>query len=761
MKHFFGRMKLSTATMLMFVSQAGLVYADSAPGPDQDVLEEITVTALKRSSTVQETPVSITALTGSHLDELGVQGIQDYFRQIPNMNMTSSGSGYQRLSFRGVQAAGEATTGVYYDETPVTGPTGTAADPGAQQPNLDLFDVERIEALRGPQGTLYGSGSMGGTLRILYNKPDTHEYSGRIEGQYTGMNDGSPGHYIKAMANVPLIDGKLGARVVLSNEHVGGFIDNVTLGRSNVNQWNNRSARTMLRYTPTSTLTLDATAIYQNSESADSTSTWLNALGGYKIDTASLQPSKKKLDLYNLTAHWKLPFAELTGTASHYEWDTLDTVDYGGIYNLTAPYGCPLAYPGATSCTPDQKATYLAGLQAVLPQLWYTPAYLKVWTAEGRLTSTGDGPLDWTVGYFYEDRKDYMDSIIASADRTTGVLETPFTNLTFDRYVRTQQIQKAEFGQIGYHILSNLAVSAGGRHYSYAKTVAGEILESAPYGGSVPTPYSQVDVSASGWVYRFNATYNATSNLMLYTTVASGFRPGGANNTPGVSTSSIFPYKPDKVVSYEMGMKSSWLEQRLTANVAAFLIDWTDMQVQGISTNGSYQIITNAGKARLTGGELELMAVPIERLHVSVGAGLVHAVLTQDQAGSTLIATGTTGITGDRIPNVPHATGSVEVSYRYPLTSTFNGMALLNYSYTGKSTTDLRPDYPYNEKQGDFGLANARVGVEAHDMGVYLFVNNLFDTAANQSANTLPGAWERRIVGPPPLTFGVNVRKEF
>jgi outer membrane receptor protein involved in Fe transport len=276
----------------------------------------------------------------------------------------------------------------------------------------------------------------------------------------------------------------------------------------------------------------------------------------------------------------------------------------------------------------------------------------------------------------------------------------------------------------------------------------------------VPTPYSQAGVSASGWVYRFNATYKVSRDLMFYTTVANGFRPGGANNTPGVSSSAIFPYKPDKVVSYEMGAKSSWLEQRLSADIAAFFIDWTDMQVQGTSANGSYQVITNAGRALLKGGELEITAVPIERLHLSLGAGLVDGALTRDQVNPGIISTGTTGLAGDRIPNVPHATGSMEVLYRWPLTSAFNAMALFNYSYVGKSMTDYQPAYPFNEKQGDYGLANTRIGLEAREFGVYLFVNNLFDTAATQSATALPGGWEGRTVGPAPLTFGINVRTE-
>ncbi|WP_291879652.1 TonB-dependent receptor plug domain-containing protein, partial [Caulobacter sp.] len=199
MMQFRGLRTLALGASALTTLVAGQAFAQTS---DSGTIEEVVVTALKRSTTVQTTPISVSAVTEKSLQALGAQGIQDYFRTVPNLQVDGNSPTSRRLTLRGVRSAGEATVGLYYDETPLTGPAGTTADASSTSADVNLFDAERVEVLRGPQGTLYGSGSMGGTLRVILNKPDTSRYAGAVEAQGTSTKGGSTGYSVKGMVNV-------------------------------------------------------------------------------------------------------------------------------------------------------------------------------------------------------------------------------------------------------------------------------------------------------------------------------------------------------------------------------------------------------------------------------------------------------------------------------------------------------------------------------------------------------------------------------
>ena len=210
---------------------------------------DIVVTALRRDTTVQTTPMAITALTGETLTNAGVTNIADYAKFVPSLRIQDNGPGQRRVSLRGVQASGEATVGVYYDDTPVTGSVGVSSDAAGRTADFTLFDVNRIEVLRGPQGTLYGASSMGGAIRVIFNKP-TDEYEGTVEGQAMTTKGGGFGYFVNGMVNVPLVKDVLAARAVLYRRDSDGYIDNTFLNRKNVNDYTATGGRLMLRFTP-------------------------------------------------------------------------------------------------------------------------------------------------------------------------------------------------------------------------------------------------------------------------------------------------------------------------------------------------------------------------------------------------------------------------------------------------------------------------------------------------------------------------------
>ncbi|KSB88169.1 hypothetical protein AS593_14745 [Caulobacter vibrioides] len=732
------RILLSTAALAALVAPLGAAAQTTSsstakPAPDETV-EEIVVTALKRSTTLQTTPMSISAVTGDSLQKIGATGLQDYFRSVPGVNLTQGQLGQSRVTIRGVQGSGEATTGLYYDETSVTGPSGTTQDPANNAADLNLFDVERVEVLRGPQGTLYGGGSMGGTIRVIYAKPDSSQFGASIEGQASTTKGGSRGSYLKAMGNIPLIEGKLAARIVAYTEDRPGFVDNVRSGAKNINDSHADGYRAMLGFTPTDDLSLVVTKIHQNS-SADDLQGWYDRLGDYKTDSAVKLPLDTEMDMTSVTGKWSSPIGEVTASSAYYKYDMLRTIDF----------------------TPQYKP-YIGSANGVIG---YQPAYLGAWNHELRLSSKGEGQLQWTVGGYMELRKDHIDSNTVLTSLTTGQPYSPMQYLQ-GRYVNTGVKQTAQFGELTWTPpqVEGLSLTVGARHYDYTKTTGSAGTQRNVLTGAAPAAYSEQTAEASGWVYKFNASYKVTSDVMVYATAAEGFRPGGANNVPGLN-SALVVYNPDSLWNYEAGVKTTWLGGRLTANAAAYRIDWKDRQTSAITADGLYSFITNAGAARIQGLELEVAARPISGLTLNGSIGYTKAELTEDQANANILVDGSTGRKGDRIANVPDWTASASAQYVWPLpVAGLNGLVRADYAYTGEMVSTFRPTYVYFDKFGSFSTVNLRAGVEGEDWGVYAFVTNLTDAEGIMNKNSNVG-YQDLLYGLTPRTVGVNARRKF
>ncbi|MBU4436273.1 MAG: TonB-dependent receptor, partial [Alphaproteobacteria bacterium] len=718
------------ATALTSLSAGQAFAQNAAAAQPADSIEEIVVTALKRSTTIQTTPISISAVTERSLQALGASGIQDYFRTVPNLQVEGNSPTSRRVTLRGVRSAGEATVGLYYDETPLTGPAGTTADASSTSADVNLFDVERVEVLRGPQGTLYGSGSMGGTLRVILNKPDSTQYTGAVEAQGTATKDGGPGYSVKGMVNVPLIQDKLAARVVLYEAEQGGYVDDVLLNKKDINDQHSTGGRLMLGFTPTDKITLNASGLFQKT-TLDGQNSWYPALGAKAYSTAArvIAPTEDSLQVYNLTGKWELDFATLTGTSSYYKWSLLRNSDYSPTLsanraNATSCRNYVAGGPAATgstnpACTPAQMTAFTAYADSRIPGALYQPMGLTSWNHELRMNGALFGDkIDWTAGVYYENRSDYIESQVAKADAAGNINAS---DLTAWRHVGTETKQTAFFGEVTYKPISKLSLTGGLRRFKYDKTVSGKVLISNFITQSYVGPAAQVDASADGWVSKFNVSYQVTPDVMVYGLAAKGFRPGGANNVPGLA-SALLAYGPDSLWNYEAGVKSQWFDHRLTVNAAAYQIDWSNMQISATSANGAFGYLTNAGTAKIKGFEIEAIARPIRGLTLNATAAVVDAKLTENQANSAVLITGSTGLRGDEFPNVAKFSGSAAAEYAWPINSDLNGLLRADYAYVGESASQFRPTYVYYEKQGDYGYANLRGGVEGPDWGAYLFV---------------------------------------
>jgi outer membrane receptor protein involved in Fe transport len=742
---------LMAGAVLFATAGAASAFAQTAVAADDDGGTEIVVTALHRESRLQDTPLSIVALTGDALQQKGATALQDYFRAVPNLNLTQGQFGTSRISIRGINAAGDATTGLYYDEVPVTGPSGTTQDAGNNAADLNLFDVSRVEVLRGPQGTLYGSSSMAGTLRVIFNKPDVSRVAAAGEAQISSVKSGSTGWFAKAMVNLPIVDDLLAVRVAGYNEQRPGFVDSLTFDDKNINDSMARGLRAMVALTPSPDTTVTGTYIYQKTTAADQQG-WYPALGEYKTDATARLPFNSELNLYNIVINQKLGGVALTASADYYRYDILRTLDFTQTVNALSqvPAYCQAFYAQASACSTTQLASYRAYGLSRMPAIGYQPAWLKAHNYEVRLASDNDSIFQWTVGGYYELRNDRIDSNTTSVNPATGEVYSPLQNLSY-RYVETRTRQTAGFGEVSLEPVKGLTLTGGLRYYDYSKRVQGEAFLGSVLTGSAVTPFASTTTKSNGWLEKFNISYAIRPGMLVYATASRGFRPGGVNNIPALP-GPLVSYAPDSLWNYEAGFKTGWLNDRLTLNGALFHIDWSNMQV---STRylSVYGILTNAGKARVRGAELELTARPFRSLDLSAAAGYVDAKLTQDQVNSYVAAT---GLAGDAIPNTPRWTASASAAYRWSLTGALTGMLRADFAYTGKMASDFRPDYVYYLTYGDYATLDLRASVEAENWTISAFMQNAGDVKGITGATSGLG-YNRLSYSIAPRTVGLNV----
>src|SRR5690606_13800413 len=390
------------------------------------------------------------------------------------------------------------------------------------------------------------------------------------------IRGGEQGWYTKLAANIPLVEDKLAARLSVYRQDRGGYVDNLNYGSRDVNGSESEGARLLLGLTPNDDITFTITALTQES-TQDGVGAWSQEYGSrdYRSRNVSIAPFSDELDLFNATFQWQLGFAELTVTSSYYRWDVARVVDpnrpLSNLVNNTAAHAnqCRPYFSQATPCNNDQLAQYQGYVQSLLPLSWYQRLGVKSRNHEVRLTSSGEGPLHWTVGVYHENRDDYHHHNIVNLDPLTGELQ-PW-NITGASYAGNDLEQTAFFGELSYRLFDKLTLTAGTRRYDYDKITFGGVTQNNYLVSIFTRPRSEVDSGASGWVSKYNMSYEVTPDILTYVQASQGFRPGGANNVAGL-TSELIAYKPDSLWSYEGGVKTLWADGRFTLNAALFRI---------------------------------------------------------------------------------------------------------------------------------------------------------------------------------------------
>jgi len=752
------------ATALTSAAGAAILMSGALAHAQEQDEGEIIVTALKRNTRVQDTPIAITAITGASLEASGTSSFTELTRDTPSLRIVDGGPGNRRVILRGVTAAGEPTVGVYYDETPVSGSVGTTSDAAGATPDFRLFDVERAEVLRGPQGTLYGSGSMGGTLRIIFNKPRTDRLEAAFSGNMTTVEGGKMGASLDAMVNVPIVEDKLAIRVVGNATQVAGYVDNSYYGYKNINDPYSYGGRVMVRYTPTEDLTLDLSAIYEKA-SGESPRWYAETGKKWTTDARSESGNYDTNRIYNATLNYDFGPVALTAVTTYTDRDRIVVGDVSDTFNgRDTAAGCARYHlkDVTLTCSDSELTTYLANTRAIQTSSLYQPQSVKNWLNEIRLSSTGDGPFNWTVGLFSEDRKTVVRSTLLKADPSTGWLldfNDP-TNLAYDRTINDKLNQKAAFAELSYKLWDKLTLTAGARYYNYKKRVGGRIDMGQEHYSSVVTPYTEAKSKEDGVLTKFNVSYQATPDVMVYAQAAQGFRPGGVNQVIGLSAA-LAAYTSDSLWNYEFGVKSK-IMPRTYLNAAVYQIDWSNMQVSARTTGtGSvFGLISNVGASRIRGVETEF-STQIGDLALTANGSFTDAKLTEDQVSTIVVAAGRKG---DRLANVPRWNFGGSAEYKHPVSDLMEGVVRADVSYNGSSYSTIAPVDTYRRRLDSYTLTNTRLGLQASDgnWGAYFFVNNLFNELAVVSASSSSNTGGKTVIyTAPPRTYGLNLTKKF
>ena len=729
-------------------SEAPSANAIDAKATDQ--LHEVVVTAQRRQENLQSVPLSVTALTGQNLEELGARNFSDYATMVPGVSFASGGPGLNRIAIRGVSSSGgsSATVGYYIDDTPISD-IHYNADP-------ELFDVNRVEVLRGPQGTLYGSGSMGGTIKIVSNQPQLGEFSGSSVTSASLTHNGGFNDEIAGTLNMPLVNERAALRVTIFSRHLDGYIDRASPNltdptvedpragvQSDVNTFQSEGTRAALLIQPIDHLTLTPSIYYQrqtlaNPQTIDVPPGGTSNLLQLRI---SPEPEADSLSLSSLNAKYSASAWDLSSVTSEYRrWQTAVEDASRFIYFVFAPQEKFLA---PTTDTERREN--------------------KSFTEEVRIQSSAPGAFQWLAGLFFSKSKlpfsVYQPGIGFNELFNLGL---PTDELIFGEQRRVDRREFAEFSEISYELLPGLKATAGLR-ISHDKQVFTD-QQSGFFSNNATRSGSSSETSKNP---KYELSYQIDPNILSYASAARGFRLGGAITPPPTPLcsqdlaniglgQSPSQYKSDHLWSYELGLKTKWLDSRLTANVAAYQIKWSDIQQNITLPTCGFNFTGNAGTATSKGGELEISYLPIEGLTVSTVAGFVDAVITQAAPGSGVQP-------GQAVEESPRWTGAGDVEYRHNVGNGYEGFArftttITSYAYTYFDRTD--PAY----RRSGYSLSNFRIGAGRNGWDVELFANNIFNRTAILQYPvplTADAPYYRRASINQPRTIGVSGRFSF
>lgn len=746
-RNFSIRRKLIVTSM---ATALGLVVGAPIALGQQASLEEIIVTARQRSESSQDIPMTIQSLSGDDIQKRGITTLEDFSRFVGNLSVQTTAPGQNTIVFRGVSDGGgflvDPTAAIYLDEQPMS--------MTSMAPDVYPVDIARVEALAGPQSTLFGASSQTGTIRVITNKPDASEFSGDIGLGMSGVAKGDNGYDFDATVNIPVIKDKLAIRLSGFSAEDGGFIDSVlgttvvdaysglgglkTNAGSVENDINNvewSGGRISARWLVSDDWTATLSSNFQ-----DITANGFNDMDGTvgDLETVKFYDEFRTDDWTqtSLVIEGDLGFAQLTVAGSYYDRETAyqhDTQTYTAYFMYT--FGTYLGY--ATYDFGTDPVGYLTNIQEN-----------KSDVLEVRLTGSGD-KVDWTVGAFYMDSdetwdfRSYVDGYANSPAFAAWAGYAAYYNLTIaptDAWWRsnqtTQREDKAFFGEIDIKLTDRLSLLAGGRWYEVDRNI--EYFVEKPAGNpNLATPGRSA--SDDGFIPKFGLQYDLTDDLMVWGIYSEGYRVGGTNRGRGVPTLPV-DYGSDIVENTEFGLKSTWNDGKVQVNATLYEMQWNDMQLE--VTDPSFAIgepwqavVANLGDASISGADLDVKAVIGENLQVGFNiTRIFHAYVDAPESYADPRFPGgqaPLGLTSKSdLPLFADTSYSLYLEYTTQLDLFDGGDAYVRFqhSYSGDSLNQVNDggNAP-RQAQGDYRISDLVMGYEMGDWKAQLSLSNIGD----------------------------------
>ncbi len=751
----------SIASLALLVStvhaQSGAQTGTSAA----DQLEDVVVTAQRRAEKLQDVPISMSAVTGATLENFGDKALTDYAATIPNLAVSSGAgaggngnafgvSSTRAIAIRGV--FGNNTTGFYLNDTPV---------PMSLDPRV--VDIDRVEVLRGPQGTLFGQGSMGGTVRLVTREPAVDNFYGKVDAEGNYVEHGGGGYSAQGTLNVPVVTGNAGLRVSaysafdpgLFTRTWGGPLDprspiidyppgGAPVGhKDHVGAQQGEGFSVSVKIAPELVpgLTITPLFMYQH------TNTNGYPLADYTPDnftqTRPLDVGEAVEDRWSfgaLTVKHEASFGRFVLSGTYFyrrAYDLEDTTDANAIVFWGLPYYVP----------------------APLPNVLNT----RTWTGEVRFESTFNGPVQFVVGFFdslseRHFRENYLaPGLNAASGYTIG------TDLEYTQNTPNADRERAEFVDVTYKPVERLQFTAGVRR-AYLAHEAAYTADGPLNGGFSGPPDTYSNASEHDTAPRYTAKYQFAPNQMVYASAAKGFRIGGTNSVlPPICDADLAAlgiknggaFKSDSLWSYEIGSKNSFADERVRTRLAAYRIDWKGIQ-QSVYLACTFNVVANSGEAVSKGAEAEIDLAPLDHLTLNLSAGYEDAQITQATAASRTVV-------GQSLTGVPKWSGSATAQYTIPL-DVRTAFLRAQWEYVGarKSFNNIAP--PEGRDLGSYGLLNLRTGFNQGPWELTLSARNVFNRLGIIGDLIPEGA---ELAGRPrlfvtrPRTIGLELKREF
>lgn len=795
------RSLLATISAIVF----GVGSAGAQDAADNDfTIDEIIVTATKRASTIKDVPFSINAQTNQDMQRSGAKNLEDVARNVAGLQIQNLGPGQSQVAIRGVSAGQivrdqpgvKEQVGVYLDESVISLSLFT--------PDVDLYDLNRVETLRGPQGTLFGSGSIGGTIRYITNQPKLGEFEGSVEGDLNVIDGGGTGGSLKGMVNIPMGD-TAALRLVAYHTEYGGFIDALREGGSvdeNVNSGTRTGGRLALTFKPNDALTITPRIIYQEIETDGFNRQEVFNL--YANPFTTTRPAvtfderqqfllldegfEDETLIVDATIEYSFDGADLTSVTSYTDRDILVSRDASA---LTGSVSVDLGFP-------DEAV--------LLPSNLRDTTKVESFTQELRLSSNGDGPLQWVIGGFYSDTDRFYQQFLptpgydaftdavlgAGTSAAVGFGVAPVDSPFFSELPYSIE-QYAIFGEATYDINDALHFTAGGRYYDYSEERL--VTQVGLFGNGV---VDQLDkTSANGFTPRFLLSYDVNEQVTVNAQVSKGFRLGGVNDPLNTALCNqndlqIFggfqDYEDETLWNYEAGIKVN--TGKFSFNAAAFYTDISNLQVTLDAGSCSSRISFNVPEAHTQGLEAEFKARPSENFEFTFAGSLIESEFDSTVVDSNGAVLG--GVReGNRLASVPEFSFGSTATYFFPLEALGNGVeAYFSATFqhrgsiftqpgdqevggVGNSLLSQASGLPFGGATGadttnldleldSYQTLNFSLGVQMEDWEFVAYVNNVTDENANLSFDRERGGRARLAFRTnQPRTFGITARTNF